>query len=1559
MKMTLLEGVSITKDAATEIARIARQKGADESDVQQEIIQQLVHKRLGTTPKDDRYNYTISKADVISYEVSLGVFKPKLFYYMSGFGGFREVETEDVADEDRFDPEQETHSTDADLPEVEDEELPEADDDELPEAEEEPADAAESELDAASSEDKSLRQAHGALITKSIKDENGNPIKMRPLARLYHLLPRQAIIDHVNEVWRTHGAPFLVSAVSGDKQAATKIDVGSIEKSFKAFFDYLVYESCLSGKEIKHIADQLKASITKHLPDSGDSQREGVVALITRDVRAAISLALAERSDNSNILEYLEKDTNKVTTRDEDLLIAKSDLGITRQTIRDISRKFSEILTTQNVPFEMNAKNREILNLTLTGRSYEMGEKEQWASEQAAVLDRNVGSSMITGHAAAAADSVQSKWNQDIDDKRERSEGSILSSVMLTRKFDAAGLRPHMRVSFKVRTGETAETMHNAISDMESFQRLNRTISARQMLDTPGSKINEELQSQVQKLRLDMTQVESGVNISATARVVRDDLAFISGLIDYLAMSGLDVITRGSESAEQQTADAASSREQLIALASSVQDTALRMTDIIARAESQIENTRSLQTIQADKKQAEKRLAKLVRDRQLARRDVPSADETAARKRIEDLDAEIESSTFAKVRSAMRDDFFAALSEVDVDRIARMARDHVKYTEIDEQAGAAAPGSRIDRAKSRYTINLAAERVKRVQKIDANVKGDYSRAVRERGVASLREVGRLAHERYESQIGRTIHGLVANNKTQMHPLRMTDTIDSICDEYRIGDSIKGKDITYGSTGIVVRCALPRKYDPSGAVRDYMVISVAKGGKNPIVTLQHTVGVGADSHVSKIEVKRSEIIGSLATRGGSEEERRRRARSDFAASIRYAALRTYQQVGADILGSESEEGISFKSDEPIVAQLAEISHENDVEAGQSMVKTALKKINETFVNFKIDDKPPVDPDARVRANDRLILTLKRIAAVARLVNRGSAMEDLIRRAFPEFENTHNAIRAMLTSGGDAEGEISDIIDWADSLQDSMKDDDLRDFEASLETAIGYAAAGIEKVRDANDARSRGQYAAQYVGIDIPVPARGSLIVPGATVTVQDPKRTLNATAIENLNMLGIKPASLYSAPLLATMSALQYATFKQAFVPILSSLAEDTADEFAESIRRSYADQRVMTDQNLAEITKLCERGLRDIFVDPYARGTEYGADVDRSTIMRTYQRITAILSPGKITSFDSSSMVAMDAETERVRSAVDNLYKSLLDGVAAILTEVEGARLLYADAPCLAAILSYGTFTQRERVYINALTPTSTDELTHMTANHFRDVMVGIAKSKSGTAPLMSESVDRVNSAVKVLNDFYMGFTSESEKSTPARVVVARLRRRAVKVAGGEGAKADQALRMMLGISEQASDEQVLAAARSVAARISEEMSLLSDTSGNRNSESRIERRFAAIINERIGTRANTGMILTKLGVPAYAKGAPYDEAHDALVKWIKTTPRISHIDDAQTSRNPDDTVRFGVAQMIEDISDRVYRDVVDAYRTSHERIVGQFMQRESAFQRGTARRQT
>jgi len=1559
MTTSINEAVRFSNNARAEIKRIALKSDKTSTEVEREIIdfmdQQSASHSLAAL--------TVSKSDIVAYEISRSALKIGVFYYDIESDSFVQVHADTagspsgVEGEHEFEAETDEQEEDKEVKQAEEDK--EADDEAAEDDPEEDALAA----DVGHAEASALRQKHGAIVAKTVTFSDGRTslVRMSPLARYYHLLPRSAIIEHVNEIWKTQASPILRRALSQGKRGNSLSQ--SITASITALFDQLRVETCLSDVELNVLQKAILESADRTTTDMTAPQ---IKQRVDDVMQKSISLALQSRSEKSNIFDYIARDNSKVATPDEYVQI-DSGVGdritVTSSNIARLSSALESMMSTRNVRIAPNTRAAKMYR-GLRRRSGLPGERGGLYSDMPRGTYADLGSA-ITGmdeyapdhmgkRGAASGDDVQDSMADFIDAKRAKNSFETIPTLNVKKMNDDGDYAPYEPVKIKIRSGDTAETVHNHIHDLSDLGEESES-------STPGYVLFDEIKHVAESIASNAMSLQGRAGdeqfVLFCREKIRDQLAILSGLIEYFAMSGLDV-----KPDELSASKLGGTRSQILDLAKRSNNSALDITDAIVAAESLRDNRRNRVFIEAKIKTLKKRLDNMSNvatdDDKIEKEKTGFTREMAA--------LELEKKGTTQIYADLADKIESALNKARLTEAVRNCQAYVPATKRDEEEHDSAESRK---KPSRFNILLARTRAKRMRQVEISQKREINTLIPtfdgSAAVAALNTS--RAVERLERQVDETMRKLVSHNEIQFHALQPLDTIDSVCRQHRIGLNPLAEEIR---TGFSFTGALPRRYDKRGlSVERYYTVDGedTKSGsrRDPVMKVSYH-DVGAEK-TGEIKVPRSQI--RTAASVTDEAVSAAAARNKFATELRYSAAAALRDVSLQIdRAGDTTVMPRLNPSEPLIPQLAKFLYESDMQACDRLYTGGIEGVKKSMIDARIDRDLAPDPRADARINEKLVFAITIVAEASRRAGRGAQFADAVRVAFGSEESDTASARFVnrirLVTGGTAQGDrdVADASQVVDGLIEIGKASgkntvqSLQPLVNSVSESLSMVTRGRQRRVKIAEALEERKYEQNLVGHEIPVPKR-ALLVPGSTVVVSPAKRSIGRTGREHMHILGINPTMMLSDPLTGFVAAIEYAGFARGLMPTLSYISEALSEKFASRLlevmspttttKSGKVVRRTLTPGETAIVNRIAADSLRDIFMSPVAPGVEDIQSAERKAVLRTYRRINSIVESGGIGVLSEEGIVASSATSDQVAQSIRDLRNAFLDAAARAITSDEGAKQLYRAAPCTAVMLNRIAFTQREMMLFNILTPSPDDALKTMTADFYREAMTGIQSSKAGRDPFFSREVDRIAISMRVLNDFYTDLVAAAERiADEGKAVVSRLVRKFSAEAGinivlygkdgeeisdvagvskSDSEKRAEILRKVagaLGLPDNASLAQMENAGDEAAQEIIAEMSSLSDTSRN----NKIIKEVTRIVEETLGFDKR------RIFVNANAERQVQD-CTNVIANWLNAMRPITTREAQELSReDPHQAVNFGVPQMIERISNDAFTAVYNSY---------------------------
>jgi hypothetical protein len=483
------------------------------------------------------------------------------------------------------------------------------------------------------------------------------------------------------------------------------------------------------------------------------------------------------------------------------------------------------------------------------------------------------------------------------------------------------------------------------------------------------------------------------------------------------------------------------------------------------------------------------------------------------------------------------------------------------------------------------------------------------------------------------------------------------------------------------------------------------------------------------------------------------------------------------------------------------------------------------------------------------------------------------------------------------------------------------------------SLSFMAAAQSDMLTVENKKRDGVYEDALVGLQIPVPPRG-ILVPGATVTVVPPRRTMGRFSRQAAKMLGVTPSMQLSAPLMGIVSSIEYVAFAKALIPMLDSASDDMSKQMLDRMMsifdepgRGGARSLSLSSAQEASGTSACRDALQNFLMSPINPSADDYLKAEHQAVLQTYRKISSIVGRAEIGVISPENMSAMDETAMAAESAILSLQRAAFDGVARSVTSDVGVRKLYAVAPCTAVMLNRLAFNASQMRLFSILEPATETALTTMSADFFREAMSGIQRGKTGRPIVFSREIDRIAVAMRVLSDFYTDFKVESEKNNPELAVIERLSRK-YATPGMKPADVLARVATALGVSGSVrTPEDLKPSARAAAQKIAQEMALLSDA----DPSGKLMKVLREIADESVGT--------VKGLIPARIEAeSAYDKCIKAVQAWIDSAPVITRKDaESVVNSSPRDAVHFGVPQILESISESAANAVFPKYNAARQ----------------------
>jgi len=1078
-----------------------------------------------------------------------------------------------------------------------------------------------------------------------------------------------------------------------------------------------------------------------------------------------------------------------------------------------------------------------------------------------------------------------------------------------------SGEGQYVPIQVQVRSGETSHTLHNHIQDVKDFIASNNSRSSRATgKESLPTVIFAEIEKEIAKLasniskgefRSDPTKEKNPDLILEEARTIRDDLAFLSGLIENLAMSGSTNAT-GSRLNE---------RSKLVEVAASFHNAAMKITDSIVSTKTSIERIGWSSQIKVKIRDLQSKLAE--------------ASDEAKKKEID-----------SKIIS-----FYKQLEEGRhvrvLDRIVKIVVENVEKLNINTIQSLCAsyskdveklmtPTSLKDRQGSRYTIALAETRKDRIRQSEraqirdtTSDKKDYS------------------SKRYESQVMSSITSIIDKNQLQIHHLQVSDTINSLIEEYDLTKGIP-RSLSEGSK---FRAILPKKYlggSHAHIERDYEVFDVKLTGKK-ITSYMLQYEDSGTKH--SINVPATEITKVLVSGGKSKTPVQ--VHEEFAKNLRYCAIAALRQVSRNTTLTSSTR---ISSNQTIIKQLAEIIFQNDLSACNQEITNGIKSVSKSMEDAGFVDSILPDPDAdNPVVNKKLEFALSVVGILSvRVGSQNTFLEEVeagtnakdglaqiqfsrIRNVVnnPDRQNDElkNAVDKFLASGNGSHEEITSLV-------------------RSVKESLSICEFGYSQMRRIEKFQAEGVYDHALVDLAIPIPA-SPILRPGTVLTVTPPKRSLGSVTRRTLLGAGIKINEMLSAPTKAFSSAIVNATLTACLIPVMKDTASNLSETVSNEIWQHYGPQvktdsgvmrtRQRSTQEIEEMKDICKEQLLKVFIDPITAGRN---DVDTAASMLTaYKKVGALVDSTKVSTVRSVGTHASDMAESEAADAALSLKRALIDGACDAIRSREGLNALYAIAPCTAVMLNQQAFSSpSQKSLFNILVPRAGVATKSMTTGLYNELLgAGVQKSKEGASDfstVISRAADRMVVAVKVINDFYNDFVIEINQYGEVEAVLNRLRAR---VSFDSTEIKEREIAKMLGIDATSpSKSEIEKAAKSAVGQISNEISVL----GNPEKESVLYETIVAIVRKKAGTSPST--ICSKMDVEKQ-----YEEYLNKTATFINVLDMIETSDLKELfSSNSRAAVDLGSVQLVEQIAKRVYEEIRHQYEAENAEAVLPYQKR-------------
>ncbi len=1563
----LSEGFKITDDAHAEIMRIASRDGRDPSDVEFDLVKFLERefdrKARGARP------VKIGAHHVIQYDVGSKVFSPQIFYYDDAEGFVRLDVPEDGAgltkagDEIKFDLDA---GGNRDQEEEDREENEELEDD---------------EEEIGSLKTDALRQRGRSLIYKrvkrSLKDDTGKEVDVienipfSPIARYYQLLPRDALISHVYDIYKrdVRGLVREVIARSGDPSAAQSALAGVRNRAAGIIKNYAVYLNTTTfladwetDEIITGLINHLEAASTKA---HGQAQSQGrqlpkrEIDTLVEDVDTkmlgepdkpgVIRIALRRRSESSKLLSYLEGDQvtrnqrieihslgREFIDRDESGRQTRS-RGITSSYIGRFSRKLESLMDFSNVNYDPSAiraardETREATAVAGESGVMQVSNADIETTKHGTVTSKSGFKQVVTQ--ANQEDTALAALFSGRGDNRVPGVSLVGSSKML-------GGLDYERVTVKVRSGETRETLYNSMQDRRDLRvRLRSNTRGQDKLNespTAPSVIMREIRATIENFNAAVEGVdpaEVSADKTPTDALLRAEKAAstaskLSGLVEYMAMSGHDVLDEGS----QQLAD----RKRLVAVSQKIQDVALALISKVARTHIQIEIGSHRESLLLAAKRNELR-------------DADEEDQKRLERQIADLVAQVNQKSGVRARQDLWRDVSDARHQIE-----SLDADSACYSYFTSYLTNPSAEDDVTSTASTVTLDLAGTRGMRTVLLGRQLRAAVSREAnvvkREKSLDDLE----TAQNVYDERVSHSVFKLLSRNKVRYHLLRPTDTIDSICREYGIGEQTRAEDIALGK---VLVMPLPRQLKMGDSPRRLLVVKIGEG-RDPEVDLE------IDKNRT-ITLRRSAVLSELATHEkGIDPDA---ARAEFSRVFINAAGQTFGNIPRNRVSPA----------EPLLDQLVQGAINDMMDDAKEMLNASLSDLAES-ASFKLgNDKAfssfdPRSPDSR---NSRLVHTLRVLCLLAKR-SQGIApdMDEAVAGAFPGMGSEAVRFASLAQRSPDnARSVLSDVDTLVKSVATSADRgegllDRLREIIALLGGIARDRRAYDSVVKRSQDGSLARDLKLQFSEMPIPVPATQSILTPGSVITIAEPNRTLSERSLDLIQGLGIHPSALISPAVNGFMSAIKSVTYDEVFEHIVQDISATIGAQMAEDFVREAGDdtvdkQRVKSLFSAQIELILSSNAPRSGFLTPTAptQGFEEAAD----SIAKLYSSASAqVVRSDRVAILSDEDKIAITRAIEGANDDLRMLFKQCVDVVSRRLSSPESVQLISTIAPCLAAMLSRANASPFAALCLRVLEATAPDIEKRMTTAHRRSLMGSIEgerTSGSMSESILSSEADRIGAIVSIINADYKAMQSENARiadqgtmqgqgwSPNIAVVIARAQR---LVRGSKRIPSSEPVPLAalaqffnLGPTEffnlgpTASQAQVEAAAQIVKTAITEEISNLSASAAGGNLHALLTR----LIRERARSQRGAVGMIAALSTDRRITDSFSQKSSELATNIFTQMPqiRLTSVQKAIADRRLDP--HEIIQHLIDRIADAGVESTSDSYRVSVERFASRY----------------
>ena len=1200
----------------------------------------------------------------------------------------------------------------------------------------------------------------------------------------------------------------------------------------------------------------------------------------------------------------------------------------------------------------------------------------------------------------------------EVEARRGKSDDkSTLPTIKMLSRFSEndASPDPDVAVTEKIRTGETFETLHNFMLDKASLkrdrvellpylrenpykrgefkadprirrirQRRVTNIDFESAVKSSPTKIASEIETTIRKLKstvlLQVGQPRASIDSSSekTQPEIRGEVEFLSGLFEYLAMSGVDV-----------TLDEAliSARTDLLSIARDLHSASLEMTDAIAKSSAEMTHTYTT-TAEISKQidKAKKNLAVTQRNAQEARRDSDlkraarlEADADSQQKNLEALIAARSPYTRAGIISKYNDAFRASW-----DRARSIISGESLVSRVNKFVGIARQDEDKVSDSSDLSIRLAKQRIARAKNLETSIIAEITRAAGSAGVSKdiLDSVG-SASEKYSEQVARTVRRIAANNSFQIHHLRLTDTIDSICEEYRVGEASSARDMMSSAHEFVA--ALP-KYVSAGASATpdaYVTMGVVPFSEEEEAKKQFPAilskRIKKRDPVIKLKSKSSGkdvyVLLSDAIAAANAETRRLKpeeAREKFSRELTYIANRALPLASG---GAASVSPLNIDPTRPLIPQLADRMAERAKSVADERFRAGLRELAQSCEE---QISKPFDPAADRLDNAGLIRFLGMVLVVARGVGRDSEVTALIEQSFSGYPS-------IIRSAINKSEAISGLRDESESRHVRMSSEDVRIVDAvsdileslNSRSIIGSIVSSLSMMAGARtswlavekDATRTGggmsMFDRRLIDMIVPVPSR-SILTPGTSVTVRSPSRRIGDSGMHNMRYLGLGFNSLRSQPTLGFISAIKQATFAEIIHPILESLCDEAADAWTGRVidmlvgsagaggaaAKMRAAVNLKSDVSLtpsdkAVIRDSLRKGVHELFVLPEARVGRQ----DVEGIRRAYSGFNKFLGKKYVLMSNNTSLAAADSDADSVQMRVKDLMRVAQDAAARMIFDERGATRLAQMVPCTVALLDPGSASAEGKILLSLLTPSKEGALRTMSPASYRNTVLGVRRGRTGRQAIFGYEIERISLAVKLLNDFFESLDSDTgpdrNNITPMIERAKSAARRQDKSLGDK--VPPEKICEVLGIPANSSVEEINERCKSLRRTAALEVSHLSDVKGKFTDTIR------SIIAERSQDKSLNSLktLLSRYisGNSEYDSDSLIESVNESFMSWVNDVPIPDPVDIktaaslASKSRSANNAlVSDGIPQMLSSFVSSVVETQMPIYRAQRSR---------------------